>query len=204
MSETNPSPPPEQPAPGLRLKAPGSKPNHPEPDDPTRSEPNPTSPSRPTAEEGIGAEIPSLSSLDEDSSADYDDPSGRRTTESSSSTTSTSRRPAMVDPALFADDLAQMVGGLAQAANSKFADGTELYLTTDDEERGIGEPLAGMLARRIPAAILGRGDDPDLADALRAVITVCRYTTRQIRMRLDLRRQARGATTPVDDALGAV
>lgn len=150
----------------------------------------------------MGAEIPSLP-LDGDSSADYDSDEPWSTTTGTSSRTSTSRRsaPAMVDPALFADDLAEMVGGLAQAANSRFADGTELYLTTADEERGIGEPLAGMLARRIPAALAGRGDDPDLADALRAGATLFRYVVRQVRMRLELRRQTHGATTHVDDAL---
>lgn len=198
MSETTPSPRPEPAVAGLRLRPPGSRPNLPDGADPSPSE----SPSRP-AEEEAAAEIPSLSDGPGSSDGYERDEFGSTSTTESSSPTSTSRRssPPLVDPALFADDIAEMIGSLAQAANGRYGEGTELYLTTPAEERGIGEPIAGMLARRIPKTIAGRGDDPDLVDALRAGATLFRYAVRQVRMRLELRRKARSAASPVDDAL---
>lgn len=202
MSETKSSPRPEPPAVGLRLKAPGSRPSLPGDADqppPSRSD-SPSSPNPTTGE--AAAEIPSLNDGPGFSDDFEGDELGSTTTGTTSSRTSTRRSaPPLVDPKLFADDIAQMVGSLAQAANGRYGEGTELYLTTPDEERGIGEPVAGMLARRIPSALAGRGDDPDLADALRAAATLARYVMRQVRMRLELRRQARGAASPVDDAL---
>lgn len=184
MSETTPSPRPEQLASGLLLRPPGSPPSPPA-DAPS---PPPPSPS-PNPHPNPPPSPPPPSLDDEDFSDDFEPapPSAARRTSSRTSTD----RPLLVDPKLFAEDFAQLVGALGQAANLRLAPtGTPLYLTTEEEQAGVGEPLANMLARRIPADLVG-GGAPDTADAIRAGITLVRYTVRQVRLRLELRRQAK-------------
>lgn len=207
MSETTPSPRPGAPEAGLLLKPPGST-RQPRPDmaSPTTERPASSMPSGPDLPPPASGRTIPPGSEELGSPAGYTDgpPDASSPETASSSPTSTSRRrPPLVDPDLFADDFAQAVGALGQMANERFAPaGSAAWLTTQDEERGVGEPAARMLSRRLPdvlARLIGSG--PDAEDAVQAALTLGRYAVRQFRLRMEERRRRRAAATPVDEKL---
>lgn len=217
MPEPTPSPRPGGPEPGVVLNPPGSsRPSPPATGDPsTTADPrSPSTPSRgpspsPSLKAAAADPSPPATVSGEDSEDFYDEePSSGSTTAETSSPTSTEpppwkRPPPLVDPRLFAADIAQAVGALGQAANDKFGPpGSDAWLTTPEEEHGVGDPAARMLARRVPdvlAKVIGSG--PDAEDAVQAAITLARYAVRQFRLRMELRRQRRAAASPVDAQL---
>lgn len=205
MSETPPSPRPGGPEPPLLLRAPGSRPSLPA-DDPTPS-PDPLSPS-PSSETSPQQLDPTAPTSSLGGSWDGSGPGeAERSTSStrrSSSPTSTDGAQGEllgVDPTLIAEKLTDAVGAAAQLANDRFAPGTDLYLTLPPEERGLAEPLANAIARRIPRYLLGGAGKNDAEDAIAAAMTLGSYLMRQVRLRLEYRRRRRAAQSPVDASL---
>lgn len=75
-----------------------------------------------------------------------------------------------------------------------------LYLTDEDDAAAIGEPLAGIVARRVPD-VPGAGN-PDVADAIAAAVGLLVFGLKQLTLKLELRKARRAAelapSVPVD------
>jgi hypothetical protein len=103
-------------------------------------------------------------------------------------------------------DLARTaVGGSAELAHENFARSDEaktadLWLTTDEQDSAIGDPIANIIARRIN---LGKIAGPDADDIIALITATAGYVTQQLRKLSGIRRDRRArkqklVAAPVD------
>jgi hypothetical protein len=98
------------------------------------------------------------------------------------------------------DAISSSLATVSDAANDRFAQGTDLWLADDEECDGVATPLANIVVRHMPAGMGGPGN-PDLADAIAAGITLFRYAFRQVVLWGELRRARKaGAEQPDDES----
>lgn len=64
-----------------------------------------------------------------------------------------------------------------------------LFLTDDDDEEGLADPVASILGRR---GGLAAAANPDVSDVIRAAITLAAYCSKQLALRVQIRRADRG------------
>lgn len=75
-----------------------------------------------------------------------------------------------------------------------------LWMPDKEDVEDIADPLAGLVARRIPAG--GGGKNPDLEDGLMLAAAVANYVVKQLMLRAQL--AAAQAAVPVDQTAGDV
>lgn len=104
------------------------------------------------------------------------DPSDEHRTSSRASSGSALSKKAVKDAARQA---VLMAGGVAHqlGARDELAQQAGLYLTDEDDAQAIGDPLANMANRR---GGLGAAGNPDLADAIAALIGLALYVVKQL------------------------
>lgn len=80
------------------------------------------------------------------------------------------------------DGLTEILVGLSEGANERFAaEGSELWLTDEEQARGVARPAANMMLRRVPKWLGSEEKRPDAVDVTLAVMTIFRYGVRQVR-----------------------
>jgi hypothetical protein len=158
---------------------------------------DPTSlPTDPTSSSALLGDSPSLSAEPTDES---NDPSEGPRASSRGSSGSTLGKRALRDAVrvgvLAAGDFAHQV-----LARDEPAQVVELYRADVDDAEAIGDPLANIAQRH---GGLGAAGNPDLADAIAALIGLALYATKQVTRWNAARALRRAATTqqqPADDA----
>jgi hypothetical protein len=106
-----------------------------------------------------------------------------------------------VDVSQLRESVREILLTASEEANQRWApDGTPLYVASEVEADGVAHPVAKVIGRHMPAGLGGPGN-PDLADAVAAVITLARYGLRQIRLRNEIRRQLKAGAAPEPDAV---
>lgn len=105
----------------------------------------------------------------------------------------------------WAEIIRGLIAAIGLIMNSRLS-GSELeqsqgvWITTDEDEKQIADPLASIVGRRTGTAGV---DNPDLADLIASGVGTAGYlianVTRSVRLRFALRRAGRG-TPPVEPA----
>jgi hypothetical protein len=84
------------------------------------------------------------------------------------------------------------------AAKTEEARAVGLYRADEDDAEGIADPLAAIAGRR--QGSLGAMANPDVADAVRAMVAVAGYAAKQVALQIQLNdyrlEQQRGETVP--------
>lgn len=128
-------------------------------------------------------------------------PEQPRTTDPTGSSPASSTEPVRpIDRRALERAIAQAVRTGGKFANAQLTDPDEheagIWLTDDDEDHGIARPVASILARHGGPGIV----NPDLSDALSAMIVVAAYLSRQLGRIRELKRARMRAGMPTDHA----
>ena len=165
--------------------------------------PEPASPSDAPSPSDLPSEPSSPSDpLDDSRSASaplHDEPGDPSEDEPRSSTGSSTKAPSAASKRVLRDAIREsvlMAGAVAHdfLARDQAAQEAGLYLADEDDAESIGDPLANMANRR---GGIGAAGNPDVADAISALIGLAFYATKQFkraRAARELRRAAAQTT----------